>query len=502
MSARAALRRSRQACWRCQSTLPIANSKVNANNAYIHIPNEAAKPRSQTKDDGLLAGWPTSIKANLCTADGLPTSCASKMLEDYVSPFEATAIGLLRSQGADIVGKTNCDEFGMGSANVHSAFGAVLNPNDTQSVAGGSSGGAAASVAEGSARIALGSDTGGSVRLPAAYCGVYGLKPSYGLISRWGLVSYADSLDTVGLLARSVDDIDLAFSVINAFDEQDPTAIDDDVRQEAVIAMNETVALTSGDDARPLEGLRVGIPHEYFPKELAHRTLGPLRETLRSMQRAGATLVPVNLPRTEVALSAYYVIASAEASSNLARYDGIRYGHRSNDDTGSEAPLDFHSHISRNRSSGFGPEVKRRILLGTYALTADAFDNYFLQAQRVRQLVRDDFDGVLRVRNVLRKQSSSTREDGVDILVHPATVDTAPRVDEQQKEIDGQQQQRQAQMAYVQDVLTVPSSLAGLPSLSIPAGKAQDNGLPVGVALTAQWGCEKLLFHVARSLTQ
>lgn len=326
MSARAALRRSRQACRRCQSTLAIANSKVNANNAYIHIPNKAAKPRSQTKDDGLLAGWPTSIKANLCTADGLPTSCASKMLEDYVSPFEATAVGLLRSQGADIVGKTNCDEFGMGSANVHSAFGAVLNPNDARSVAGGSSGGAAASVAEGSARIALGSDTGGSVRLPAAYCGVYGLKASYGLISRWGLVSYADSLDTVGLLARSVDDIDLAFSIVNTFDEQDPTAIDDDVRQGAVAALNESAALTSNGDTRPLEGLRVGIPHEYFPKELAHRTLGPLRETLRSMQRAGATLVPVSLPRTEVALSAYYVIASAEASSNLARYDGIRYG--------------------------------------------------------------------------------------------------------------------------------------------------------------------------------
>lgn len=334
MIVRAVAQKPRQACRRYQSTfIKEAHATSNPNNAYLYMAqqnSEELKSQTNTGEAGLLSGWSTSVKANFCTTDGLPTSCGSRMLETYQSPFEATAVALLRKQGANIVGKTNCDEFGMGSANIHSAFGPVLNPHDASAVAGGSSGGAAASVAEGTARIALASDTGGSVRLPAAYCGVFGLKPSYGLISRWGLVSYADSLDTVGIMASSVEDLEASFGVVNAFDEQDPTAIDEGVRQDAHAALDELKITSSASDPESrLAGVRIGIPRQYFPKELAPRIVEPLRQALRLLKRAGAELVPVSLPRTEVALSAYYVVASAEASSNLARYDGIRYGESS-----------------------------------------------------------------------------------------------------------------------------------------------------------------------------
>ncbi|KAF9068365.1 amidase signature domain-containing protein [Rhodocollybia butyracea] len=416
------------------------------------------------------------------------------MLRDFTSPFDATVVRLVSNAGAEIIGKTNCDEFGMGSLNIHSIHGPVVNPFqvESQRAAGGSSGGSAAAVAAGLCTAALGTDTGGSIRLPASYCGVVGFKPSYGLVSRYGVVSYADSLDTVGVLAQDVSQVVQVFEQINKYDYNDPTSIDERTRNRAQIFAKERYNLWNHED---LKGLRIGVPQEYFPSELSSSSnpiLSSTRHVLSLLQSLGATICSVSLPSTKYALSAYYVIASAEASSCLSRYDGVQYG--------------------------FGREVRKRILLGTYALSADAFDNYFLQAQRVRQLVRDDFDRVFSMPNVLYADSSFSLNEngeaaastGIDVLIHPSAIRTAPPLEDARNDSS----ERDTLQDYVQDVLTVPASLAGLPALSIPmrtttdladsassaSNKPEEENWPIGISVVGQWGSDDLVMKATSGL--
>ncbi|KAH9987500.1 amidase signature domain-containing protein [Russula vinacea] len=426
-----------------------------------------------------------AVKDNICTKN-MPTTCSSAMLRDFRSPFDATVVHLLSTSGATIIGKTNCDEFGMGSLNVHSVHGPVVNPYQhplsavdwharERRSAGGSSGGSGAAVAAGMCDAALATDTGGSVRLPASYCGVIGLKPSYGLISRWGVVSFADSLDCVAVVGKDVTSASRVFDVLSVYDEKDPTAARPVTREKArELCSEHLTSLSSGD----LTELRIGIPQEYFPTSVDSSIVSPFRRVVRALKNRGATVLPVSLPNTCYALSAYYVIASAEASSNLARYDGVQYGLHIPlpPDSVARSPGELYAH---SRTAGFGAEVKRRILLGTYALTADAFDNYFLQAQRLRQCIRDDFMRVFRVPNPLAR-SATPNEAGVHILLHPSAVRTAPHLDEQ----DGLN-------AYTQDVLTVPASLA--------VGDEGD-GWPLGVSVVGQWGCEPMVLAVGAAI--
>ncbi|KAI5122488.1 hypothetical protein M0805_001397 [Coniferiporia weirii] len=442
---------------------------------------------------GTLSNVPIAVKDNICTKS-FKTTCSSAMLQEFVSPYDATVVRLLREAGARIVGKTNCDEFGMGSYNVHTIHGPVVNPYqyrvDSASPsqrerrsAGGSSGGSAAAVASGSCFAALGTDTGGSTRLPAAYCGIAGLKPSYGLISRWGVVSYADSLDCVGIFAQKAKDILPIFETLSVHDPKDPSSMSDGVRKKASESISKSHLFRSQGS---LNGLVIGIPQEYFPEELGESAIEPLRNLEERLRSAGAEVVPVSLPSTPYALSAYYVIASAEASSNLAKYSGIHYGLRVTPPP--EADKQKVSNVySYTRSKGFGHEAQKRMLLGTYALTADAFDNYFLQAQRVRNLVKEDFNRVFRAPNPLAS-SPKIRHDGVvDILLHPSAVGTAPLLSETSE--------LSTLEAYVQDFLTVPASLAGLPALSVPAGLGRD-GWPLGVSVVGQWGHDELVLKV------
>ncbi|PWY98169.1 amidase signature enzyme [Testicularia cyperi] len=473
-------------------------------------------PETESADTP-LSGWTAAVKANICVA-GHPVTCSSRMLHTFEPTFDAAVVELLRSAGAKVTHQTNCDEFGMGSSNLHSYHGVVRNPaspdtpppnaaddrswdSSTARVAGGSSGGSAAAVRAGLARLALGSDTGGSVRLPAAYCGVVGLKPSYGLLSRWGLVSYADSLDTVGILTRNVSDVRSAFEILSKHDPRDPTSASPEARTRATEIAHQigssfsSTSSSNSEDATSLAGLRIGIPQEYFPKEIHARVMNPFRRAVAAVESLGAEVVPVTLPATRSALSAYYIISCAEASSNLARYDGVEYGFHAPPSTraGGEHPY------AATRTAGFGDEVRKRILLGTFALTADAFDNYFLQASRVRSAVRDDFARVFRIQNALlagRDAGAVSSSEGVDALLHPSAVNTAPTL----KEALDASSAADSLAEYTQDVLTVPASLAGLPAMSVPAGTADDDGWPVGVTAVSQWGCEHVLFRIGAAI--
>ncbi|KAH6915803.1 Glutamyl-tRNA amidotransferase subunit A, mitochondrial [Coprinopsis sp. MPI-PUGE-AT-0042] len=455
----------------------------------------------RTQSEGPLAGIAIAIKDNIATKDA-PTTCSSNILKNFVSPFDATVVERIRQDGGDIVGKANCDEFGMGSLNIHSIHGPVVNPFplrqlpenpiEDQRSAGGSSGGSAAAVAAGICDAALGTDTGGSVRLPASYCGVVGLKPSYGLVSRWGVVSYADSLDCVGVLAKDVATTSRVFNRISCFDSKDPTSALPETRDAADSLCNERLDQLSDNLSKGrLDGLTIGVPQEFFPEELSETVRDRFRESARRLKGKGATLVPVSLPSTSYSLSAYYVLASAEASSNMARYDGIQYGER----IGTTNPADLRkvaNVYARTRSAHFGSEVQRRILLGTYALTADAFDNYFLQAQRVRQLIKHDFDDVFAMPNVQNEARATTEgRVKVDLLMHPSAIRCAPPLNEA-KAGDS------ALDAYVQDVLTVPASLAGLPALSVPCAPSTSSKIqwPIGVSLVGQWGSDPLVLSI------
>ncbi|KAM0545143.1 hypothetical protein ACHAPJ_011489 [Fusarium lateritium] len=437
-----------------------------------------------------------AIKDNIATAD-FPTQCASNILSSHPSPFEATVVRQLRKRGASIVGKTNMDEFGMGSYSTNSVNGAVRNPlveNDEVS-AGGSSGGSAVAVRLGDADVALGTDTGGSIRLPAAYTGTVGYKPSYGLISRFGVVPYANSLDTVGFLAKDVKvihDIIFKTGMHEEHDSEDPTSLPAASRKRCA----ETIPSTLPD----LSKLNIGIPLEYNIDELDPSIRAAWVAAASALEAKGATLVPISLPSTKEALCAYYVLAPAEASSNLAKYDGVRYGKRGE---GSDAVGE--TLYSDTRGEGFGEEVKRRILLGTYSLSSEAIDNYFIQAQKVRRMVQQDFDRVFRLENPLYEPAQFDLSDmaeatgmedktgplQVDFILCPTAPTFPPRLEDikEQSSVDG----------YMNDVFTVPASLAGLPAVSIPA-KVEGSQFPAGLQIIGQYWDDQRVLQLAEKL--
>ena len=401
-------------------------------------------------------------------------------MEGYESPIEATAIARLRALGGVLIGKTNMDEFGMGS-HTRTSGQTTLNPtsSDGERSSGGSSGGSAAAVVNGSAFYALGSDTGGSVRLPAAYCGAVGLKPTYGRVSRFGLVSYCSSLDTVGVLARTVSDAGVVLAAIQGEDALDATTVArcEDLDAAALECVDETTP-----KAASLKGLRVGVPEEYAVSELTQEVYDAWNETVRAMEALGAEIVRVNMPHTEAALPCYYVLAPAEASSNLARYDGMRYGDLTRDLSREEyLAEEFQSAIAKARSLGFGDEVRRRVTVGAFALSSARAAEYFEKAQKVRRLVSDDFTTVF-----------SGEGGGVDMLLTPSSVSTAPKLSDVEALSPAQ--------TYAADVMTVPASLAGLPAMSMPAGRSRASGLPIGVQMIAPKFRESRLVRVGSTL--
>ncbi|MDJ0790530.1 MAG: Asp-tRNA(Asn)/Glu-tRNA(Gln) amidotransferase subunit GatA [Acidimicrobiia bacterium] len=429
--------------------------------AYLTLDHEGAATAAEEadrafaagQDHGLLQGIPIALKDNMCTR-GVETTASSKILSGWVPPYDATAVARLRAAGAVITGKTNMDEFAMGSSTENSAFGETRNPWDTDRVPGGSSGGSAVAVAAGSAFGAFGSDTGGSIRQPAALTGVVGMKPTYGLVSRYGLIAFASSLDQIGPFARTVEDVVLLLEAVAGFDALDSTSID-----EPTPGFGD--ALRTG-----VEGVRVGVVTELMGEGIDPEVRAAVQATVDRLADAGAAVGEVSLPSSEHALSAYYLIAPAECSSNLARFDGVRYGHRSSIEGTTE---DMMSH---SRAEGFGPEVIRRILLGTYALSAGYYDAFYGQAQKVRTLVRRDFEEAYA---------------DYDVLVSPTSPTTAFPV--------GERAQDPLAM-YLSDVCTIPSNLSGDPSISVPVGVDAD-GLPVGFQIMAPALGEQVLFQVA-----
>jgi aspartyl-tRNA(Asn)/glutamyl-tRNA(Gln) amidotransferase subunit A len=407
---------------------------------------------------GLLAGIPIAVKDNIATFD-LPTSCGSRILENYVSPYEATAITRLRAHGAVVMCKTNMDEFAMGSSNENSAYGPVRNPHDPSRVPGGSSGGSAAAVAAGIVRIALGSETGGSVRQPAALCGVVGVKPTYGRVSRYGLVAFASSLDQIGVLARDVNDAATTMEIISGYDPLDSTS-----SEIAVPVYREANA----GGKQPLKGVVIGKPKEYFPDSLASEMRESCERSFDHLRALGAIVKDVSLPHTALAIPVYYIVAPAEASSNLARFDGVRYGLRVTSEYG------LRGMYEDTRSKGFGREVIRRIMLGTYVLSAGYYDAYYKKAQGVRRLITEDF------RNVFR--------DGVYALLTPTTPTPAFPIGQVTDPYE----------MYLNDIFTCTTNLSGNPAISIPIGKVR--GLPVGGQIIAPQFGEQAMFRVAYAL--
>ncbi|KAI9245897.1 amidase signature domain-containing protein [Phascolomyces articulosus] len=467
--------------------------------------NQSVERQQQGTSLSPLDGAPIGIKDNFCTKT-LPTTCGSKILEGFVSPYDATVVQHLKHSGAIIMGKTNMDGFGMGSANVFSYYGVAINPHDKEKnptnkrrVAGGSSGGSAAAVASGMCVAALGSDTGGSVRLPASYCGVVGYKPSYGRCSRHGLVTYANSLDTVGILAQDVNMARLVFDTISDYDIKDPTSMTNEFRKR--IDHEDQVLASRWAKSDDLSGLIVGIPQEYYVDPLSETVIEFWRRGIRFFRERGASIVPVSLPMTQSALSAYFTIALAEASSNLARYDGVRYGQRSTKDREEEDEFLY----ADTRAEGFGSEVKRRIMLGTHILTAGTYDKNFLPAQKARRLVQQDFDRVFIQPNLLHDQEYNSLfdkegEGRVHLLLTPCAMSPALTIDECLPESDMHDDQssnkhNRAVDTYVNDVMTVPASLAGIPAISVPSGES--NGLPIGLQLLSQYGYDQFLLEIA-----
>lgn len=406
---------------------------------------------------GPLAGVPVAVKDNICTAD-LRTTCASKMLADFVPPYDATVVARLKAAGAVIIGKANLDEFAMGSSVENSRFFQTYNPWDLTRVPGGSSGGSAAAVAAGEAAFALGSDTGGSVRQPAAFCGIVGLKPTYGLVSRYGLVAFASSLDQVGPMTRDVRDAALTLETLAGHDPLDSTS--------APGASRRYTAALTGD----IRGLRVGVPKEYFGSGSEPGVERAVRAAIDRLAELGATIEECSLPHTEYGLPAYYIIAPAEASANLARYDGVRYGYRAED------ARTLEEMYCRTRAEGFGSEVKRRIMIGTYALSAGYYDAYYLKAQKVRTLVRRDFDAAFA---------------RFDVLVTPTSPTVAFKV--------GERAANPLAM-YLSDVFAVSANLAGLPALSVPCGLV--DGLPVGLQFIGPAFGEEVILRAAHAYEQ
>ncbi len=403
-----------------------------------------------------LAGVPVAIKDVMVTR-GVRTTAGSKNLEDYIPPYDCTAVARLEAAGAVVLGKTNCDEFAMGSSNENSAYGAVRNPRDTTRVPGGSSGGSAAAVAAGLCVAALGSDTGGSIRQPASFCGVVGMMPTYGRVSRYGLIAFASSLDHIGPVARSVKDAALLLGIIAGRDPLDSTSAD--------VPVPDYV----NDIGKPVRGMKIGVPKEYFPEGMDAEVRKAVEDAIHLLAaKTGCEVVPLSLPHTPYAIPTYYLVATAEASSNLARYDGVRYGHRSRE-SGTLAEM-----YRRSRDEGFGPEVKRRIMLGTYALSAGYYDAYYLKAQRVRTLLARDFEAAFAK---------------VDVIITPTSPTTAFKLGEK---VDD------PLAMYLADIFTVTADLVGVPGISVPCGNSRE-GLPIGLQIMGRHFDEPTLFRLAHA---
>jgi len=444
----------------------LARTGGNPHNAFLDIDSEVTLAQAQASDAkladgtaGPLEGVPVAHKDVFVTRD-FATTAGSKILSGYRSPFDATVVQRLRTAGMVTLGKLNCDEFAMGSANENSAYGPVQNPWDTSRVPGGSSGGSAAAVAAGLAPAATGTDTGGSIRQPASFCGITGIKPTYGRASRYGMIAYASSLDQAGPMARSAEDCALLLSALCGADvDRDATSLDMPT-EDFSASLNQS-----------LEGLRIGIPKEFFGEGLHPDVRAAVDGALREYEKLGAQLVPISLPRTELSIPVYYIIAPAEASSNLSRFDGVKFGHRAKDYT------DLVDMYKKTRAEGFGNEAKRRIMTGAYVLSHGYYDAYYLQAQKIRRMIADDFQNAF-------KQC--------DVIAGPVAPSVAWKLGENANDPVAD---------YLADIFTLPASLAGLPGMSVPAGFGAHN-MPVGLQLIGNYFKEAQLLNAAHQLQQ
>lgn len=449
-----------------RSVLDRIDAVDNRVRAYLTVDAEgalvqaaAADRRLTEGDTGVLTGIPLGIKDLICTR-GLRTTCASKMLDNFVPPYDATVIARLKKAGAVIIGKLNMDEFAMGSTTEHSGFQTTCNPWNLACIPGGSSGGSAAAVAADMCLGALGSDTGGSIRQPASHCGVVGIKPTYGLVSRFGLVAFASSLDQIGPLGKNVTDCAILLDAIAGHDPQDSTSVDEPVPAYSDIAKD------------GLADVVVGIPKEYSAaKGLDPQVAAAIERAVKTIESLGARCIEVSLPHTEYAVAAYYVIAPSEASSNLARYDGVKYGFRD------KAQTDLIQMYRRTRSQGFGPEVQRRIILGTYALSAGYYDAYYGKASQIRTLIKNDFQTAFKTCDAIVSPVAPTPANPIgSILDDPLTM-------------------------YLSDIFTLSANLAGIPGISVPCGFSAD-GLPIGLQIMGRHFNETMLFKIARQFEQ
>jgi aspartyl-tRNA(Asn)/glutamyl-tRNA(Gln) amidotransferase subunit A len=433
-------------------------------NAYITVPEESALANARKADElrargkaGPLAGVPVAHKDIFCTR-GVRTSCGSRMLDNFIAPYDATVTSRLAEAGMIMLGKTNMDEFAMGSSNETSYYGAVHNPWDTGRVPGGSSGGSAAAVAARLAPAATGTDTGGSIRQPAALCGITGIKPTYGRISRYGMIAFASSLDQAGPMTQTAEDAALMLNAMSGFDERDSTSADSAV-PDYCSTLNDS-----------LDGLRIGLPRQYFSEGLDADVADTIQAAVKEFEKLGAVIKDIDLANTDLSVPAYYVVAPAECSSNLSRYDGVRFGYRCDD------PVDLEDLYKRSRGEGFGEEVKRRIMIGTYVLSAGYYDAYYLKAQKVRRLIRDDF-------------ANAFRE--VDLVMGPTTPTPAFALGEKAGD---------PVSMYLSDVYTIAANLAGLPGISVPAGFV--GNLPVGLQIIGDYFQEGRLLNAAHRYQQ
>lgn len=433
-------------------------------NAYITVTDEIALAQAAMADEhraagnaGPLTGLPIAHKDIFCT-QGVRTSCGSRMLDNFIAPYESTVTARLAGAGAVMLGKTNLDEFAMGSSTESSYYGPTRNPWNRDTVPGGSSGGSATAVAARLAAAATGTDTGGSIRQPAAFTGITGLKPTYGRVSRWGMVAYGSSLDCGGPMTQTAEDAALMLNAIAGFDPKDSTCMDRPV-DDYQARLNE-----------PLAGLRIGLPKEYFGDGLNEGIRSAVMAAVSELEKLGATVKDISLPRTELSIPAYYIIAPAEASTNLSRYDGVRYGYRCKD------PVDLEDLYKRSRAEGFGAEVQRRILVGTYALSAGYYDAYYKKAQQLRRLIRDDFQ---------------TGFQEVDVILAPTTPSPAWTLGEKSND---------PVAMYLEDIYTLSTNLAGLPALALPCG--QVGGLPVGLQLIGNYFEESHLLNIGHQYQQ
>lgn len=457
---------SRSAVSVCEDALARIERLNPLLNAFNTVTAERALSRAAAVDANPerarlpLAGVPVAVKDNLCTK-GTLTTASSRMLEDFVPPYDATAVARLEAAGAIVVGKTNCDEFAMGSSNENSAFGPVRNPWRTDRIPGGSSGGSAVAVAAGLSALALGSDTGGSIRQPAALCGVVGVKPTYGRVSRYGLLAFASSLDQVGPFTRTVEDAAIAMAVLAGVDPADATSVPEPVPD-----------FTTAMDGRSIASLRIGVPRTLLRQGVDRAVSSAFADALTVFEKAGATLVDIELPHASAAIPVYYLVATAEASSNLARYDGVRFGFRAPSAAGAPAD-DLRTMYGRTRELGFGTEVKRRILLGTYVLSAGYYDAYYLKALQVRTLIQRDYQNAF---------------EQVDVVAMPTSPTPAFPLGERDSD---------PLRMYLGDVFTVSANLAGLPAVSVPCGFTEED-LPIGMQLTGRAFDETTLLAAAR----